>query len=177
MAGDSKRESSRRLCPSGVDIMATSTRWPRTPVTRPAHSPSMGMRPSRVSPSSVKNLMAASRSSTTMPTLSIRMTAMLSPWRNHTAVRTWQADSSGPGDRASARATESRPEGFEEGDEVRFLARRQAGAEVMADVAIASDARVEDETGGAQRELRGAFLGGAEEGAERRHRAVVQVGS
>src|SRR5215813_11220852 len=81
MAGASKRESSRRLWPSGVRIMAISTRWPRTPVTRPAHSPSMGMRPSRVRPSSVKNSMAASMSSTTMPTLSIRLTVIISLWR------------------------------------------------------------------------------------------------
>src|SRR5690606_1275523 len=57
--------------------MATSTRWPRTPATRPAHSPSMGMRPSSVSPSSVKNSMAAPRSSTTNPTLAIRVTVKL----------------------------------------------------------------------------------------------------
>src|SRR5262245_60130717 len=77
MAGPSKRESSRRPWPSGVRIMAISTRWPRSPVTRPAHSPSMGMRPSRVRPSSVKNSMAASMFSTTMPTLSIRLTVMM----------------------------------------------------------------------------------------------------
>src|SRR6185369_1418949 len=49
--------------------------------TRPAHSPSMGMRPSSVRPSPVKNSMAASMSSTTMPTLSIRLTVKMSPWR------------------------------------------------------------------------------------------------
>jgi hypothetical protein len=35
------RESSTRPCPSGVRIMATSTRWSRSPVTRPDQSPSI----------------------------------------------------------------------------------------------------------------------------------------
>src|SRR6185503_19401225 len=78
MNGASKRESSMRPCPSGVRIIAISTRWPWRPVTRPDHSPSIGIRPSRTRPSSIKNSMAASRSSTTMPTLSIRLTVMLS---------------------------------------------------------------------------------------------------
>src|SRR5581483_12214225 len=79
--GARKREISSRLWPSGVRIMAISTRMPRNPVTPSAHSPSIGARPSGSRPSSVKNAMAASMSSTTMPTLSIRLTVMISPWR------------------------------------------------------------------------------------------------
>src|SRR6478672_5021743 len=61
--------------------MAISTRWVPSPVMRPAHSPSTMARPSSLRPSSAKNSTAASRSSTTMPTLSIRLTVTLSPWR------------------------------------------------------------------------------------------------
>src|SRR6267142_4329169 len=61
--------------------MAISTRMSRNPVTPSAQSPSIGARPSSSRPSSVKNSMAASMSSTTMPTLSIRLTVMMSPWR------------------------------------------------------------------------------------------------
>src|SRR4030095_1838316 len=61
--------------------MAISTRMSRRPVTPSAPSPSTGVRPSSSRPSSVKNSMAASRSSTTMPTLSIRLTVMMAPWR------------------------------------------------------------------------------------------------
>src|SRR6185295_11851892 len=61
--------------------MAISARMPRNPVTPSAESPSIGARPSSSRPSSVKNSMAASMSSTTMPTLSIRLTVMMSPWR------------------------------------------------------------------------------------------------
>src|SRR5690606_34037142 len=57
----------------------TSTRWPCTPVTRPAQSPSMSMRPSSARPSSAKNATAASRSSTTMPALPIRSTIKTTP--------------------------------------------------------------------------------------------------
>src|SRR5688572_25853048 len=53
----------------------------RNPVTPSAQSPSTGARPSSSRPSSVKNSMAASRSSTTMPTLSIRFTVKMAPWR------------------------------------------------------------------------------------------------
>src|SRR3984885_2812705 len=74
--GVRKRESSRRLWPSGVRIMAISTRWPASPVTRPAHSPSIVARPSSSSPSSRKKSIVPSRSSTTIPTLSIRLSAM-----------------------------------------------------------------------------------------------------
>src|SRR5919109_5111797 len=61
--------------------MAISTRMSRSPVTPSAQSPSIGARPSSSRPSSVKNAMAASMSCTTMPTLSIRLTVMVSPWR------------------------------------------------------------------------------------------------
>src|SRR5262252_8722967 len=61
--------------------MAISTRMSRSPVTPSAQSPSIGVRPSSSRPSSVKNSMAASMSSTTMPTLSIRLTVMMSSWR------------------------------------------------------------------------------------------------
>src|SRR5262249_14017077 len=61
--------------------MAISTRISRSPVTPSAQSPSIGARPSSSRPSSVKNSMAASMSATTMPTLSIRLTVMRSPWR------------------------------------------------------------------------------------------------
>jgi len=53
-------------------IIATSTRWSPRPVTRPAHSPSTTALPSCSRPSALKNSIAAARSSTTMPTLSIR---------------------------------------------------------------------------------------------------------
>src|SRR5690242_486830 len=69
------RESSSRLWPSGVRIIAISTRWSPSPVTRPAHSPSIIPCPSSSRPSSTKNAIAAGRSSTTMPTLSIRSIA------------------------------------------------------------------------------------------------------
>src|SRR5439155_2593694 len=61
--------------------MAISPRMSRNPVTPSAQPPSIGARPSSSRPSSVKNSMAASMSSTTMPTLSIRLTVMMSPWR------------------------------------------------------------------------------------------------
>src|SRR3569832_173767 len=67
--------------------MAISTRMSRNPVTPSAHSPSIGARPSSSRPSTVKNSMAASRSSTTMPTLSIRLTVMMSPWRLYASER------------------------------------------------------------------------------------------
>src|SRR5688572_13728802 len=61
--------------------MAISTRMSRNPVTPSAQLPSIGTRPSSSRPSSVKNSMAASMSSTTMPTLSMRVTVMMSPKR------------------------------------------------------------------------------------------------
>src|SRR5437868_4354477 len=66
--------------------MAISTRMPLSPVTPSAQSPSTGARPSSSRPSSAKNSMAASRSSTTMPTLSMRLTVMMSPWRFSGAI-------------------------------------------------------------------------------------------
>src|SRR5262245_30636878 len=61
--------------------MAISTRWSRSPVTRPDQSPSIIVRPSSSRPSSVKNAIAASSDSTTMPTLSIRCSAMRPFWQ------------------------------------------------------------------------------------------------
>src|SRR6185437_7244162 len=54
---------------------AISTRWSRSPVTRPDQSPSITARPSSSRPSSAKKEIAASSDSTTMPTLSIRRSA------------------------------------------------------------------------------------------------------
>jgi hypothetical protein len=56
--------------------MAISTRWPASPVTRPAYSPSIVARPSSSRPSSWKKSIVPPRSSTTIPTLSIRLSAM-----------------------------------------------------------------------------------------------------
>src|SRR5688572_8576993 len=56
--------------------MATSTCCSPNPVTRPAHSPSIVARPSSSRPSSLKKSIVTSRSSTTMPTLSMRLSAM-----------------------------------------------------------------------------------------------------
>src|SRR5262249_35057713 len=68
--------------------MAISTRMSRNPVTPSAQAPSTGARPSSSRPSSVKNSMAASMSSTTMPTLSIRLTVtFVSLTSNDTAVQ------------------------------------------------------------------------------------------
>src|SRR5215211_7532834 len=50
--------------------MAISTRWSRSPVTRPDQSPSIVARHLSSRPSSAKNEIAASSDSTTMPTLS-----------------------------------------------------------------------------------------------------------
>ena len=47
--------------------MAISTRWSPSPVTRPAHSPSIVARPSSSRPSSRKKSIVPSRSSTTIP--------------------------------------------------------------------------------------------------------------
>src|SRR3954452_12937983 len=55
--------------------MAISTRWSRSPVTRPDQSPSIMLRPSSSRPSSAKKEIAASSDSTTMPTLSILCSA------------------------------------------------------------------------------------------------------
>src|SRR6266571_3109882 len=64
--------SSSRLWPSGVRIMAMSARTSLSPTTRSTQRPSTGASPSSSIPSSAKNALAASRSSTTMRTLSIR---------------------------------------------------------------------------------------------------------
>ena len=71
-SGVRKRESSILPWPSGIRIMAVSTRWSRSPVTRPDQSPSIMARPSSSRPSAAKKEIAASSDSTTMPTLSIR---------------------------------------------------------------------------------------------------------
>ena len=59
--------------------MAISTRWEPSPVTRPGHFPSIVIRPSSLRPISVKKETAASRDSTTMPTLSIRLRLIVLP--------------------------------------------------------------------------------------------------
>src|SRR2546421_1706563 len=65
-------DSSTRPWPSGVAIMAMSARTPLSPTTPSAQGPSTVVSPSSSIPSSAKNALAASRSSTTMRTLSIR---------------------------------------------------------------------------------------------------------
>src|ERR1700729_3613946 len=72
--------------------MAISTRWPASPVTRPTHSPSIVARPSSSRPSSRKKSIVSPRSSTTIPTLSIRLSAMcrlykMSPGCNNGTLR------------------------------------------------------------------------------------------
>jgi hypothetical protein len=64
--------SSSRPWPSEVSNIATSTRTPSSPTTRSTQPPSTGPSPSTLSPSSTKNVIAAARSSTTMPTFSKR---------------------------------------------------------------------------------------------------------
>ncbi len=64
--------SSTRPWPSGVRIMAMSARTSSSPTTRSTQGPSFVASPSSSMPSSAKNALAASRSSTTMRTLSIR---------------------------------------------------------------------------------------------------------
>jgi hypothetical protein len=56
----------------GIRIIAISLRMSSSPTTFPAQLPSIGILPSNSMPSSVKKATAASRSSTTMPTLSMR---------------------------------------------------------------------------------------------------------
>src|SRR5437868_7402094 len=68
--------------------VAISTRWSPSPVTRPAHSPSTMARPSSSRPSSRKNSIVAARSSTTMPMLSIRLTAMCPIYNLSSALTT-----------------------------------------------------------------------------------------
>ncbi len=68
--------SSIRPGRSGIRSIAMSCRTPSMPMTRSTHGPSIGPLPSSSMPSSTKNAMTASRSSTTMRTLSIRWIAM-----------------------------------------------------------------------------------------------------
>ena len=64
--------NSSRPWPSGVRIIAMSTRMPVSPLRRSTAGPSSGASPSSSIPSSTKNAFAASRSSTTTLTWSIR---------------------------------------------------------------------------------------------------------
>ena len=64
--------NSSLLWPSGVRIIAMSLRTPSSPTVRSAQRPSICALPTSSMPSSVKNATAASRSSTTMATLSMR---------------------------------------------------------------------------------------------------------
>src|SRR5215831_10624142 len=68
--------SSSLLWPSGVRNIAMSVRTPSSPTVRSAQRPSICPVLSSSMPSSVKNATAASRSSTTMATLSIRRMVM-----------------------------------------------------------------------------------------------------
>jgi hypothetical protein len=70
--------SSSRPLPAGVCMIAMSARTPSSPTTRPTQRPSTGPSPYSTSPRSTKNSVAAARSSTTMPTCSIRRIAMCS---------------------------------------------------------------------------------------------------
>src|SRR5499426_197747 len=72
-AGAWNLSSSSRPWPSGVRIIAISHRTFSSPTTRSTQRPSTGISPSNSIPSSTKNAFAASRSSTTMRTLSIRL--------------------------------------------------------------------------------------------------------
>ena len=68
--------SSSRPWPSTVCIIAISARTPSRPTTRSTQRPSTGTSACSSSPSSRKNFVAAARSSTTMPTCSIRWIVM-----------------------------------------------------------------------------------------------------
>jgi hypothetical protein len=71
--------------------IAISSRPPSSPTTRSTQRPSTGPSPYSSSPSSTKNSVAAARSSTTMPTCSIRWIVMCSmvriPGSSHGVVR------------------------------------------------------------------------------------------
>ena len=71
-AGARNRVSSSLPWPSGVRIIAMSTRTPSMPLTRSTQAPATGISPSTSMPSSVKKAIAAGRSSTTTLTWSIR---------------------------------------------------------------------------------------------------------
>src|SRR5689334_5469953 len=66
--------SSSMPCPSGVRIMARVARTSLSPIRLPTEGPSTVVSPSSLRPSSMKNALVASRSSTTIRTLSIRLT-------------------------------------------------------------------------------------------------------
>ena len=68
--------SSTRPWPSGVRIIAMSDRTPSSPMRRSTERPSTCASPSNSRPSSLKKATAAARSSTTTPTLSIRLSVM-----------------------------------------------------------------------------------------------------
>jgi len=71
-AGRWNLDSSTRPCPSGVRSMVMSVRTPLSPTVWSTHGPSIVVSPSTSMPISRKKAFAASRSSTTMRTLSIR---------------------------------------------------------------------------------------------------------
>src|SRR5215510_438210 len=75
-AGAWNLSSSSRPWPSGVRIIAISHRTFSSPTTRSTQRPSTGISPSNSIPSSTKKAFAASRSSTTIRTLSIRLSVM-----------------------------------------------------------------------------------------------------
>jgi hypothetical protein len=70
--------SSSRPLPSGVCTIAFSARMPSSPTMRSTQRPSTDHSPCSTNPSSRKNSVAAARSSTTMPTWSIRWIVMCS---------------------------------------------------------------------------------------------------
>src|SRR5213080_2747615 len=70
-------DSSTRPWPSGVRIMVMSARTSLSPTVLSTQGPSTVVSPSSSIPSSAKNALAASRSSTTMRTLSIRSNLLL----------------------------------------------------------------------------------------------------
>src|SRR5205085_10068425 len=77
--------SSSMPCPSGVRIIARVARTSLSPIRLPTKGPSTVVSPSSLRPSSMKNALAASRSSTTMRTLSMRLSVIsflpLNAWR------------------------------------------------------------------------------------------------
>src|SRR3989441_10948455 len=68
--------SSSMPCPSGVRIIARVARTSLSPISLPTKGPSTVVSHSSLRPSSMKNALAASRSSTTMRTLSIRLSVI-----------------------------------------------------------------------------------------------------
>jgi hypothetical protein len=92
--------SSSRPLPSGVCSIAASARTPSSPTIRSTQRPSTDPSPCSTSPSSTKNSVADARSSTTMPTCSIRWIVMCSRVRN-------QIRSAVPGAGPSSRGSRS----------------------------------------------------------------------